>query len=212
MSVQGIGSANGASLAYSNAEDIARELGGDINAQVAAMMLVHARENQHAAREARDVQEKAIAAEEHAQIAAMRDQADRIREQADAQQTGAWMSGLAGMAAGAVTFYGAQFAGSDATQAAFTRCEGVSTGVASAGKLAGGIYEAKATIARGGATDAETDATAAGHRKQAAERQLDDIKDDARDARDMKRTVLDFLRDMNQSRADAERNAIFQRV
>lgn len=207
MNIDATQSTQAGSSMLLTADDIATQFAGDPNAEIAALMLGHARDVRDGARQARAADERTIEAQENEQIVQMRNQAEDIRRAGEVE-------GLTEIGTGVLDV----FAG-EATMTGTTTTDGKLTNDVEGGVLVmkGSTEILKGTGTMGAASykaDSQIDdanGTAANHRAQAAIRRLDDIKDVEKDARDLARTAIDFYRDQVHSQADADHAALFLR-
>ena len=169
--------------------ELATELGGDASAQIASMLLEHAHESREGAREARLHEEEHLAAQQAREVAMMREQADHIRN-AGIREGFSMMvgGGFNILAAGTNT---AALSGAGQLSQAF-------------GKLSGSIEDAKAQ-------ESAAAAKQAGHSSAAAERRLEDIRTEAQEARELVRSVIDFLRDVGRTETATDQAGIYLR-
>jgi hypothetical protein len=187
-------------LTLEHQETIAEELGGDLDAQLAAMLLKQADERRNMTRVSRDALEKQISSLEEEQVAKLRKKAEEIRRAA-VNEGWATIVGGAGTAASGV----AGLCGDADTRSALRAFQGGAELAAGSGKL----MSASDNFAAG---QADADATAAEHGAAAAKRELDGLNDEARDARELRRTALEMLAETNRSRAAAYQAALLQRA
>lgn len=164
-------------------DEIAADMGGDINAQLAAMVLKNARENDKETSHARMLEEREIRQENASAVSEMRDKADDMRE-------GAWISGGLQALGGGLSMVSA-FAGDTAAKALKA---GASLSEAGSG-LANGVYQAAAV-----ASDASV--TEATNKAEESERRLDTIAEHREDSKDAFNAAMDFLREVNQIEHD----------
>jgi hypothetical protein len=172
-----------------NQSDLATELGGDASSQIAAMLLDHAHDSRAGAREARQHEEQNLAAQQAREVEMMREQADHIRNAGFAQGTAMMVGGSLNMVA----------AGTD-TKALSGAAE-VYQGV---GKVGGALEDARAQ-------ESAAAAKQAGHHASASERRLEDIRTEAQEARELVRTVIDFLRDVGRTETASDQASIYLR-
>jgi hypothetical protein len=180
-------------------EKVSAELGGDVDAQIAALMLVSSHEQRKSLHQARQAAEKHLEASEHKQVQSMRDQADAI-------ETAAVLKGVGQMCEGAGQITAGGFALGTNDQAA---AQAMSTGTGQVGgsgfDIVGSYYDHKGA-------EKSADATAAGNRADADKRTLDDIRDNDRDARDVAHKALDMVDRLEETRAAMNQAALFKRV
>jgi hypothetical protein len=171
-------------------EDIETQFGGDLNAEIAALMLGHARDVRDGARQARASEEKTIEAQENQQVEEMRNQAEDLRRAGAIEGSTEMVGGALGV-----------LAGSTGKTDIF---KGSADIVKGTGTMGAAWYKGESQID-------EANGTAASHHAQAAIRRLDDIKDVEKDARDLARNAIDFYRDQVHTQADADHAALFLR-
>lgn len=171
--------------------EMSAELGGDINAQLAAMVLKHSQSRQDDLESVRDLEEANILKAEKAQIGAMMDQADATRSagRADAlgQLTGAVLAGVS--------------AGGDK---------------AAAGKAAGELANAVGGLVAAGskheAAVAQVNATEHGNAVEAAKRRLEEVSSGLSEAKVLAREGVDFLKEIRRQEAQTNNAALFLKV
>lgn len=185
-------------IALASQETLAAELGGDANAQVAAMMLVHARDKGTDVRAMRQTQRARVEEHHERQIEAIRNKADAEYAAARAAAYGKLAEG-AGMIAsgGAMTKSGGEvtsqvFAGCGKAGAAFG--DGVS---AIHGKKAGRL---------------EAAAVQEEHAMSDAQQTLDELRDEQIDLQKLSRAAIDFLRDAQSAKDQVDRAAAYHRA
>ncbi len=171
--------------AFPTESEITADLGGDATAQMAAMMFLLSREQSRDASELRQATEDRIRDSQAAQISELREMADQMRNSAILQ-------GVAGTIGASLSF-ASNFAGG-VPQAAM---QADSQMVTTVGQVGGAILGAKST-------DAQTSATAAEHEAQADIRDLEQVSEDADDARDLRKRVLDFMSTIQEQKAEAQ--------
>ncbi len=183
-----------------NGGNLAPELGGDINARVAAMLLEQSQDRKDYLREARRAEEQHLHAVEDAEVQAIRDEAVHVRDAAQSRAMGAILSG------------GFQIAGGVALASA----EGENGGAASSrmlegsGKLGEGLTGLDAAASDYAAGEARADAKSAENKGKESERRLGDIEDEVREARELAKTAIQFLRDAAEKEGEIQRSALFR--
>lgn len=192
----GVGSTTLATL--NSVDELAVELGGDTNAQVAAMLLKHAHDTKRQTRTARMHEEHHLRDQEANQVKKMREQADLEYSAAVKRATGQMVNGLAQMGAGV-----AGMSGTDELQ---------TKALTGGGEMFKGGMDLSAASNDLDASNREADGVAAGNRAKASERRLEDLKAEESDATELIRTALDFVRGASDAAAQANRTAIFQRA
>jgi hypothetical protein len=178
--------------------ELAAELGGDTSAQIAAMLLDHAHDSRETNREARLHEEQHLVAQQEREFEMMMEQADHIRSAGFAEGISMMVAGTFNIAAGVVT------AGTADAKAIGTSLSGGAQASQGAGKFFAGIEEAEGQESAAAAKQAS-------HRSGASERRLDDLRTEAQEARELVRTVIDFLRDMGRTEAATDQAGIYLR-
>ena len=206
MSINGIQSS--VLVTLNSTDQIASELGGDTNAQVAAMLVVHSKERSQQLRQARGAEEEHLRESEDREVAEMRDEAREIREAARARAVGGIFEGIMTIGAG----YFEVASGTQSDEASAKVLSGYGKGVEGAGKAGKGAYDLDAAEDDHAAAMARVEAQKAKNRAGASERRLDDLKDDLAEARELRQKAIDFVKDATQGQADVHRAALFQRV
>jgi len=207
-----------------NTDALASELGGDINAQVAAMVMIAGREKRAQIQQSRRAEERLIQSMEDQQVHEMRQQAEDIRSAGLWEGLGTIVGGALTIGAGAAQIKGATLQADQAALAVTDEAASIKAGEAAE------VWKGGATMANGAASVAEgggkviasgyeksakmheAEATAADNTAAAARRRLEDLRDEAKSAEEDQRSAIDFLRDINQSAGAADRAAIFQRA
>jgi hypothetical protein len=180
-------------------------LGGDLSAQIAALA-VKTGETE------RDINSKAAETEDTTEDAANAAQVSLMHDEASTMRTGAWVSGLlqvgAGalsMASGAVSLNGANTAaGSSAARAIAgqaTMLGGGSQCLQAGSTLAGGYFKAAET-------DTEALTTAEKGIADAAQRTSGDARAAEKDASDFVQSAIDFYRQFQATKAQADAAAL----
>jgi len=190
-------------LLLMSSEQIAAELGGDVNASVAAMMLLHAKQMRESVQTARSFEEENLRIHEECQVQAMHEQADRIRAAGIAEGVGLIASGGCQIASGIVGLSGSRLASGELTPSR----QGTQAVLQGAGTGANGVSQLSAAGDKHAADRADANATAAGHRAEATKRRLDDLQDEAAEARDLAKKVIEFLRDQTRTKASTDNAA-----
>lgn len=169
--------------------ELAAELGGDVSAQIAATLMVSARESRDGAREARINEEQHLEAQQARQVEMMMKQAEHIRNAGLAE-------GVSMMVGGGLNMVGAG-TGDKAFNAGAEIYQGYGKGVA-------GVEDAEAQRCAAAATQA-------GNQSSAAERRLDDIRTQTQEATELVRSVIDFLRDAGKTESATDQAGIYLR-
>jgi hypothetical protein len=163
------------------------DLGGDVNARVAAMVLGAARDSRDAADQARVAEEENLREQEAQQVQAMHEQADAIRAAGNWALGGAIVSGGTQLVGAAGGFGGDR--------------EPYETG----GKLVGAAAQYGGKLEDAHKTDLDATETTAKNHVEASTRRLGDIKELRSDARDLKQAAVDFLRESTRTRGEIDR-------
>ena len=217
--IGGTGS-NMASLMATTVEGLAADLGGDVNAKVAAMTMLQARESRALVQDSRRAEEQMLTTYENQQVMKMREQASHIRE-------AGWQEGVATMVSGGLTMFGGACkvaaasgaltstdvkTGNVSGEAMDAVVAGAGDCLPGAGAIASGVGQMRSAVERARVKEAEADETVASNHAAASKRTLDTLKEAEADSRDAMRSAIDFLREINQSSAGADRAAVFQRM
>lgn len=181
-----------------DSEDLARELGGDVHAEVAAMVLLAAKDSRDGAREAKTHEERLLRATEDAQV-------EHMHAQADAVRSAAWYQGVGQIGAGFAQV------GSALSLDKAGRPTEDSEIVGAGGEIFSGLTSLASAESRFAAAKHEADATSASNLGAESKRRIEDIRADLDDARDLKNAALDFLRNTTQAEAATDQAAIFLR-
>jgi hypothetical protein len=191
--------------------ELATELGGDASAQIAAMLLDHAHDSRETTREARLHEEQHLVAQQEREFEMMMEQADHIRSAGLAEGISMMVAGTLNIAAGVVTAGTADAtgtlqgrAGAEVGKAVSTSLSGGAQVSQSFGKVGAGLEEAEAQESAAAAKQAT-------HRSGAAERRLEELRTEAQEARELVRTVIDFLRDVGRTEAATDQAGIYLR-
>jgi len=178
-----------------NSDDqIALELGGDTQAQLAAMVIKHGAERRENLDEAKGRQEQFVRERQQDQVYNMRSEAEHIRNQA---QTEGWTQIAASgfQFAGAVSGSGE---GGDALEAMGNAYTGWGKMVAAGEGLKAGM--------------AHADATAADHRAQEGLRRIDALLEDIDGLKDFEAAGMEFVKTVQDIRAETNKALLFERV
>lgn len=173
--------------------DLISELGGDTNATVAAMLLKNSQQDRECLREERHAEEAQLSRFEEAQVTSLREKAEAQRDAGTAEAWGEIIGGGFTAVSGV--------AGAFEAKNAATMLDGVGKAAPGASKL----FAADANLRAG---QAEADATQSEHMASEAKRRIDDIRDDDHDARDLLKSAIDFLRDVNRTKSEGETAAV----
>jgi hypothetical protein len=183
-----------------NGDNLAPELGGDINARVAAMLLEQSQDRKDYLREARRSEEQHLRAVEGAEVQAIRDEAVHVRAAARSRAIGAMVSGGFQIAGGMV------MAGSEGD----AESQGTSSVLGGSGKAGEAIMGFSASNSDFAAGEARADAKAAENKGKESERRLGDIEEEVREARELAKTAIQFLRDAAEKDGEIQRAALFR--
>jgi hypothetical protein len=237
MSTNGVNNSGSSSMMIWQSEAaLAAELGGDVNAQVAAMMLKHGHDKRANAREMRHSEEDRLRSFEGQQVAKLREQAKHVLEAATRAAYGKIASGGLQVAAGAVTIGSAGAsaradaagkAANDATekaakeaanraqeiaQTSADRANGLAMAFRGAGTGAEGGTELWAASANAAGKRAEIASTEASHRGAETKRRMDDLRDEEQGASEIIKRTFDFLKEAGEAKAGIERATLASRV
>jgi hypothetical protein len=157
--------------------------GGDIGAEISALMVASTREERRSLGNQRVTQEAAIEAANSREIQAMHDNADDLRTQG-------WVTGGFQMAAGGCSM-SAAIAGSKTSAGERWQAAGELTG--GLGKIVDG--QLKAAI-----EDDATAQTLASQEADRGKRALGDLNDSLGDTRELLRSVIDFYKEYEQTK------------
>jgi hypothetical protein len=187
-----------------SSDTIAIELGGDTEAQLAAMVLTFAHDNEERADEARRLTESMIREAGEEQVQQMRDQADDLRWGGVLGGLGTSLAGAATLGGGIAGLESARDGASDAVvQCTRDRWQGASGVLDGSGQFANAYYT-------GEAGHHEANATAAGNELAAAERRLDQIEADLDDADDLEDSALDFYEQSVETQAATNQTVVYR--
>ncbi len=186
---------------------IALELGGDVEAQLAAMVLVHASENEDRADQARDATEDMIREAGDKQVSELRDQADDIRSGGFFAAAGGVLGGAAMVGSG---LHGVSKIDLTSGKALLADVGNTQKIIEGGGTIANGLGQGANAGYQGAAAHHEANATSAANDASAAERRLDEINDDIDEARDMYNDGLEFLDTVNQTQAATNQSVIYR--
>ena len=226
MSIDKVGGSSVIALQSSEAA-LATQLGGDTNAQVAAMMLKHGHEKRTACRQMRHSEENRLRSFEDQKVAKLREQAEQLLAAGQRRAWGKIASGGLQIAAGAVTISSASSAGVSAEAGAGTsvtaaqasdaasatrNADGLAAGLRGAGGGAEGGMDLWAVEAEDDARHAEIASTVASNKAEETKRRMEDLKDDEQSARELIRSAFDFVKGVSEKQAEINRAAIFNRV
>jgi hypothetical protein len=193
---------SGTVLMLESQNAIASEFGGDVDAELAVMLLEQADQSRQMTRQARDAVERRLSSQEEEQVAKLREKAAETRQAAQVE-------GFTAMVGGAATMYGGMVGLAAGDDEDLQHTAELAKGGAGFNAGVGKLDAASHTF---GAGKADADAVAADHRAAEAKRELEQLGAEDQDARQLGRTALDMLAETNRSRAAASEAALFQRV
>jgi hypothetical protein len=177
-------------------ETLATEVGGDLNAEIAVMMLKQAEQKRERLDLARDTLESELSRQESRQVASLREQAAETR-------TAAETAGLAGILAASANGIGSVAQACGATSADMLPLNTAAQAVSSYGQIAGPAHSFHADTAH-------ADSVASGQHAEEVKRALDDLKDEDQSARDLSRAALDMLGETNRTENSTYQAALFR--
>jgi hypothetical protein len=190
-------------LLFTSSEQIAAELGGDVTASVAAMMLLHAKQTREAVQTAQAIEEEKLSIYEENQIRSLHEQADWTRSAGIKEGLGLMMKGGLRIASGTVGIRASTLENGELSPGA----RGSQAILDGSGDGAQGGSQLLAAVDNHAADVAEADATDAEHRAEAAKRRLEDLDDQSADARKLTKDVIEFLRDQARTKASTDNAA-----
>lgn len=174
---------------------------GDVGAALAKLALENGYESRKAGRAAREVAEKAQEAAEQKQL-------EERRAQADSAFVGGLVGGFSTVASGGFAF------AAGGAQANTSVAEGVALGTAKRFEAGGKLLEGTGTVGKAVADhSASAHDVATTEAEQAASREkrnVDDAKEIVDDAKKLIDRTLDFYREYQTGKADAQRAAIMR--
>jgi hypothetical protein len=172
-----------ASAARESVLDIGFGVGSDPQTRLALMVLEFASDRRDMAAKQRDATEATMQQFEQRAVDLMHEKADEIRDAA--------VQVLACKLVGA----GAKIAGTASGEGGYGEADSQIYGAV------GGYLD---ELSKGRLADLDGSIKSAENRASEAERRLDEIKSEREDARDLKNSALDFLRDANATQAETE--------
>ncbi len=179
---------------------IATQFGGDAAAELAAVVFLFARERSRDASEQRDLVENRIQSAEA-------DQVKEMRKQADDEFWSGVLSGAGKVAGGAMQVTGGMEAlgptGEVTSEATANATTNFWSGM---GQATAGGAEMGAAFLDDYASEHGIEAQKAGNESEAGKRDMDQVNDNSDEARDMSGRVLDFLDQIQEQKADAEKS------
>lgn len=190
---------NAQSATHAYLEEASREFTDDPSTNLAILMIEHANESRHDARELGLAEEQHRRNLEQQQVQAMHAEADCIRAAGRAKGIGGIIGGIFTAAGGAAQF-SASSPGADGVGSVYS---GSGQLASRSGELAGSDYDRRAQNAR-------ADQTEFGHRIDASDRRRQDLDEQAQEALELRRTAIDHLHDVSESEANAARAVIFR--
>lgn len=179
-------STSAGSLQYSlvpSQESVAMDFGGDAAAQLAAMVFVFSRERSKDAAQTRDALENTIQAHEADQVQALHDAADSRFWSGVINGSGQILNGVASAA-----------------------------GEPEVGQAITGMGTIGSSVLSKDADLESADATAHANQAQSGIRALEDVNDNATEAREMKDRTLKFMEGIQQTKAEANKALVSIRV
>lgn len=191
--------------------ELATELGGDASAEVAAMLLTHARDSREGTREARLHEEQHLAAQEAREVEMMMEQADHIRTAGLYEGIGTMTAGVLNIASGVTSAVTADATGTLEGGAHAGLGKAIATSLSGGAQLSQGASKYLAETEKAEGQESAARAKQAAQRSGASERRLEDLRTEAQEARELVRTVIDFLRDMGRTEAATDQAGIYLR-
>lgn len=178
--------------------------GGDVGAEIAAMILEESSTERKAARETRGAEEAVEDGAENAQVAAMHAKADDIRSAGIEEGMFEIAGGACTIAAGTV-----ELSGATATSVTVQKQARFETTTMHGASTIFGAF-GKGEAAAGRAQSADDDAAIATHEHAAshAKRAIDDAREDEKAAQDLARKALDFRQEYEQAQASTNSAAL----
>jgi hypothetical protein len=173
-------------------DSIAAEFGGDAAAELAAMVFLFSRERSKDASENRNALENTVQAHQAAQVRLMHDEAD-------SRFSGAVVQGATQALSGMVSLAAASSGGSDGY------LQATGKGIDSLGTLGAGYYS---KIADNEKADAQAQSNQAG----TGVRALEQVEQEASEARDMRKHTLDFMDSIQETKAEADKALVSLRA
>lgn len=176
------------------------ELAGDSGAEIAALLVLSARDSRNQAKAAEQAEEQHMTQLENEQV-------NSLYEQADATRAAGWARGMGQIISGGATMIGAG--------AGLNRDDGLgeteANGWAGAGNVAKGGLELIASEHDFDANVSSAQATDAGNKLQHAERRLQRLGEEQSDAAQLVRTALQAASDLSRTETATDQAAIFLR-
>jgi hypothetical protein len=187
------------SIVLLNGDNLDPEVSGDINARIAAMLLAQSQDRKDYLREARRAEEQHLRAVEDAEVQAIRDEAVHTRAAAQSRAIGAIVSG--GFQMGSGVAIGTMDCGD---------AETTSKILEGSGKASDGIAGLNASTSDYAAGEDRADAKSAENKSKESERRLGNIEEEVREARELAKTAIQFLRDVTEKEGEIQRAALFR--
>lgn len=184
-------------------DHIAAELGGDVGAQLAALLLTSARDSREAARAERSEEEANLREAEAHQVELMLEQAESVRAAGTARAYGMMVSGAVNVTGSAAAM------AIDLDQPGSPLGQEIQGSLAGGGKLVEGTFDFDATCSDFAADIERAQATTMANLAAESTRRLDDAKAAEADARELARTALEFLRNVNQLEAGSDQASLY---
>jgi hypothetical protein len=188
------------SIVLLNGDNLDPEVSGDINARLAAMLLAQSQDQKDYLREARRAEEQHLRAVEEAEVQAIRDEAAHTRSAAQSRAVGAMVSGGLQVASGVAL-------GSIECK---TEAESSARILQGAGDFGKAVMDLDAAASDHAAGEARAEAKSAENKSKESERRLADIEAEVREARELAKTAIQFLRDMTDKEGEVQRAALFR--
>ncbi len=191
-------------------ERVQSSLAGDVGAEVAALLLDDANEARHGSAAARAAEEQHLERLEDQRV-------DAMLRSAAATRTAGWEQGLGQIVAGGLTMAGSAVLGSAAakgdalTRAAELKATAWSDGLAAAGKAFDGTTTVLAADETYTAKLAEVEATKADSASATAERRLEDLSQEQRDANELARAALQAAGEWARAETAADQATLYLR-
>ena len=186
-------------MALASQDVLAAELGGDAHAQVAALLLVQARDKGTDVRMMRQCQRERIQQHHESQMQALRDKANREYQAARAGSFGKLLDGGLTVASGCVMTKGENGVGTSQVLSGLGKASSASMDFLAAGdsRMAGRLH---AVVAQEEHAVAE------------AKQQLEELGDEQADLQKLAKVAIDFLKDMQSAKEQVDRATAFHRA
>jgi len=177
----------------------------DIGLVIAKMVIENAFNSRKQARQDREHATKAMVAAQDAQVSKMREMAEKRYEAAQTEAYGKMAEGALGVLGGFATAGG--FSKNDTQLKAQTN-SGLGEVIGSQGKVLGGVMSLASAGDKRAADRLDADAKAFENEATQHKRTIEDADDDAKEARELSRTALDFLREFESTQTKSMSSAI----